>query len=179
MEDRKGFDILAKAWPRIFLQLPTAQLIVAGEDLPYKHYSSYFSWAVRNMPKNALDRLEYRGVVEIDEKELLYQQCDVCVIPSRYESFGLTALEAMRYGKPVISCNVGGIPEVVKHGITGLLVPPDNDQALSQAILSILEDENFREELGKKALADVNKHFSMDRMVNESVDFYSSLLEAR
>ncbi|NJA06939.1 glycosyltransferase family 4 protein [Methylococcaceae bacterium WWC4] len=177
MEDRKGFDILAKAWPRISLQIPTSQLIVAGEDLPYENEPSFFSWAIKGMPTYALDRLEYRGVVGLVERELLYQQCDVCVIPSRYESFGLTSLEAMRYGKPVISCNAGGIPEVVQHGITGLLVPVDDDEALSHALIKILQDTDFRQQLGKNALADVNKRFNVGRMVNETVDFYSSLLK--
>lgn len=176
MEHRKGFDILAKAWPKVAASIPHVQLIVAGEDLPYQDEPSYFSWSIKKMPIDVRKRIDYRGVIDSVERELLYQQCDICVIPSRYESFGLTALEAMRYGKPVISCCVGGIPEVVRHGITGILVPPEDHETLAEALIKMLQDIDFREQLGRNALVDVDNRFSIERVVMETANFYMSLV---
>ncbi len=177
MEDRKGFDVLAKAWPKVVAKITHVKLIVAGEDLSHKGEESYFRWAIRGLSEQVCKQIEYLGAVDDKSRELLYQQCDVCVIPSRYESFGLISLEAMRYGKPVVSTNVGGIPEVVTHGATGLLVPVDDHDALADALINILKDENLREQLGRNALADVIARFSPERVINETESFYRSLME--
>ncbi len=175
MEYRKGFDILAKAWPIILSETSNIKLIIGGEDQPFQGEPSFFLWAIKDMPEAARSKIEYLGIITEEKKESLYQRCDVCVVPSRYESFGLTSLEAMRYGKPVVSCNVGGIPEVIQHGITGLLVPVDEHRVLAEALVKILKDSDFRQQLGKNALLDVSRRFNIDRVVIETVNFYTSL----
>jgi glycosyltransferase involved in cell wall biosynthesis len=69
--------------------------------------------------------------VDDDELHALYERADLVVLPSRYESFGLVMVEAMMHARAQVSCAIGGIEEVVRHGIDGLLVPPAEPPALA------------------------------------------------
>ena len=177
MENRKGFDILATAWPNVVAVVPDAKLLVAGEDIACEYGPSYFQWATRKMPQEALNNLQYLGPINAEQREILYSQCDFCVMPSRYESFGLVPLEIMRYAKPVISCQVGGIPEVITHGETGWLVPPEDPIALAEAIICLLKDKPLREKLGKAAQQDLKQRFTIERMISQTERFYSNMLK--
>jgi D-inositol-3-phosphate glycosyltransferase len=81
-----------------------------------------------------------------------YRAADLCLIPSRHESFGMVALEAMASGLPVIASRVGGLRFTVRDGTTGLLVPEGDDAALAAAITALLADGSRRRELGRKAV---------------------------
>lgn len=177
MEDRKGFDVLALAWPIVVSQVNNARLIVGGEDLPFGDGPSFYNWAIKDMPSYALNNILYLGVIDSETRDSLYQTCDLCVIPSRYESFGLISLESMRFGKPVISTKVGGIPEVVINGVTGLLVPPENHVALANALIQLLKDDQLRNQLGNNAHKDVYERFTIERAVSETVTFYEFVLK--
>jgi glycosyltransferase involved in cell wall biosynthesis len=91
-----------------------------------------------------------------------YQSADLLVAPSRWEGFGLTAVEAMRAGLPVIAARVGGLTEVVEHGVTGLLVEPNSSRALVEAIRSVgAESLQSMGAAGRQRFAE---HFTLDRM---------------
>ncbi|MGB9877886.1 MAG: glycosyltransferase [bacterium] len=87
--------------------------------------------------------------------------CDIFALSSDSEGFGMAIIEAMAMGKPVIATNVGGIPEIVENGYTGLLVPPRNPQLLAEAILKLAKDEKLREEMGKRGRKKVENEFNM------------------
>jgi hypothetical protein len=106
------------------------------------------------------------GRVSEDTLQTLYESCDLFVAPSLYESFGLIYLEAMNYAKPVIGCQAGGIPEVVDHGVTGLLVEPEAPAALAEAITSLLASPVELYEMGvagRQRLLDEFTHLQMAR----------------
>ena len=106
------------------------------------------------------DRIVFHGRVEEDELRDFYRNCDLFVAPSRYESFGLVYLEAMMFGKAVIGCDAGGIPEVVTHGVTGLLAKPGDPDSLRDALQTLLQDNRLRLEMGKAARADYKSRFT-------------------
>lgn len=176
MESLKGFDLLARVWPAVVQAVPAARLAIVGEDFPAPPHSSFVQWALKDLPPAALARLEYHGFVTPAIREKLLCQCDLLVAPSRYESFGLVLLDAFRYGRPVVSSAVGGIPEVVRHGETGLLVPPDDPAALTQALVDLLTDAERRRALGQAAVRDLQTRFTLERMVRETETFYRQLL---
>ena len=134
----KGLDYLMSA-----MRSTDAHLIVCGKGPESKRLESMVaSYGIG-------DRVEFRGYVSEEERDRLIDECQACVMPSLYESFGLVALEVMSHGRPVIGSAVGGLPEVIRDA--GVLVPPRDPQALSEAIDALLKDDARRRELGIKA----------------------------
>jgi hypothetical protein len=86
---------------------------------------------------------------------------DVVLVPSRVESFGLAAVESLLLGRPVVATRIGGLPEVVRDGETGLLVPADDPRALADAVIRLLEDPQLAAALGAAGRADARARFSM------------------
>jgi glycosyltransferase involved in cell wall biosynthesis len=101
------------------------------------------------------------------------------VLPSLHEGLPNAILEAMAAGKPVVATRVGGIPEAVVHGETGLLVPPADPGALAEAILALLGDPGRAGAMGRAGRDRVVKKFGMDRMVLETQKLYEELLAAK
>jgi len=102
---------------------------------------------------------------------------DIFVLPSVYEGLGVAILEAMAAGKPVVATRVGGIPELVSDAATGLLVPPMNPQALTEAISKLLSQPGLAQQMGEKGRGRVRKDFTVEQMAKKNEDFYYELLE--
>jgi glycosyltransferase involved in cell wall biosynthesis len=111
-----------------------------------------------------------------DDVEALLHRWDVFVMPSLEEGFGIAALEAMAAGLPVVATAVGGIPELVKDGETGWLVPPADPQALAGRLRSLLRDSGLRQAMGIAGHSRAQDHFSMDRMVENVSKIYDGIL---
>jgi len=95
---------------------------------------------------------------------------DICVVPSVWQdAFPLAVLEAMAGGKPIIATRVGGIPELIEHGVSGLLVPPADEVALAQAIQSLLADPSRAARLGEAAIQRVAERFTLERQLNHLI----------
>jgi N-acetyl-alpha-D-glucosaminyl L-malate synthase BshA len=109
-----------------------------------------------------------------DLMEELLPLADVFFLPSRQESFGLVALEAMSAGVPVVASNIGGLPEVVVDGVTGFLHDPDDEVALSGSIEKLLTNERLRARMGRAARRHARQHFHVD----DAVDRYQAIYES-
>lgn len=104
---------------------------------------------------------------------------DVLVQPSLNEGFGLSILEALYMGIPVIATNVGGIPEILHDKVTGVLIPPNDAQALAQAISVILENKDMAAEMAKAGRVSVESRFSIEHMVQEFSELYCALFRKK
>jgi lipopolysaccharide/colanic/teichoic acid biosynthesis glycosyltransferase/glycosyltransferase involved in cell wall biosynthesis len=127
------------------------------------------------------NRVAFLGEVEDDELAALYQACDVFVLPSvtRQEAFGVVQVEAMTYGKPVISTDLGtGVAWVNQHGTTGLVVPPSDPLALRDALNRLLADPTTRDVMGAAGARRAKSVFSVDRMIELTLDLYRDALGA-
>jgi glycosyltransferase involved in cell wall biosynthesis len=102
---------------------------------------------------------------------------DLFVLPSLWEGLPLSILEAMAANKAVIATAVGGTPEAITHGATGLLVPPSDPAALARAIRSVLEDSNLAQRLARAGHEHVNLEFSIESMVRRTTAVYRQLLD--
>lgn len=109
--------------------------------------------------------------------ERVYQQADIVVVPSQWEGFGLVAAEAMASGCAVIASNVDGLPEVVTHGVTGLLVDMRHREQLAQAIDGLIAFPEQRLRLAAAGKAFVTEHFAMRTMVNAYRHLYATLYD--
>ena len=119
------------------------------------------------------DRVTFHGMIAKPQAALA--QVDVLVLPSEAEGFGLVLIEAMACGVPVVATDVAGICDVVKNGITGLLVPVASPPELARAIRRVADDESLRCSLVKSALADVRERFTWDAVLPQ----YAALLLLR
>ena len=125
--------------------------------------------ALLQLPSNA----QASGWLAGPELSAYYETADVLVAPSRWEGFGLTAVEAMRAGLPVIATRVGGLAEVVKHGVTGLLVEPNSSAALVEAIRgATAESLRSMGEAGRRRFVE---HFTFDRVHAQLTALYQRL----
>jgi glycosyltransferase involved in cell wall biosynthesis len=101
---------------------------------------------------------------------------DLLVLPSHSESFGRVLIEAMAAGKPVIGTSVGGIPEIIEDGVTGLLVPPHSPEELAQAIIKILQNPEMARQMGEAGRRRAEERFSAKQYVTKIQAIYEELL---
>ncbi len=104
-------------------------------------------------------------------------QCDCLVLPSYHEGFGLVVLEGWLEERPTIGSQVGGIAELIEDGNNGVLVPPGNFRALAGAILQLLENPELARQMGKRGRLEILPNYTIDKMVNETEQIYTRLLE--
>jgi sugar transferase (PEP-CTERM/EpsH1 system associated) len=125
-------------------------------------------------------RLGLNGSVSLlghrDDVHELLKQFDVFALPSLSEGISNALLEAMAVGLPVIATNVGGNPEVVQHGVTGLLVPPQDSRAFADALLQMLNNPESRRAMGRKGRERIEAHFSLSAMARRYEQIYEMAL---
>lgn len=162
-ELRKGIDCLLDIAPALIEKYPQLQIQCIGNDTIYWESSKSLREIFEQKTDNSiLQRIHFLGEVSDDVLHQAYQDCDAFVAPSRYESFGLMYVEAMRAGKACIGTNIGGIPEVIAANETGLLVPPNDPQALKIAIENLLDDLEKTQRMGEAAQQRFNQKYSAE-----------------
>lgn len=173
--ERKGIDVVLAAIPRVLNARPTARFVLAGGPVD--------SELVASPLKLLRQTFGARLLIVPDPNDAQLQawieSCDVFTAPSRYESFGLVYLEAMRAAKPVVATRAGGIPEVVSDGETGMLVPPGDAAALAGALLRCLDDAGMSRDLGAAGRRRFLAEFTAETMARRSVDLYAHTIAAR
>jgi len=165
----KGVDVLLRAVE----QTPRATLVVAGDGPMRGELERQAAGA------GMAHRVHFVGSVSDQALAELYRGCSALVLPSvtRAEAFGLVLAEAMSYGKPVISTRLdSGVTLVNLHDVTGLVVPPADPGALSQAISSLLEAPERRARLGEQAQQRFREHYSRDALVTRMRALYARLV---
>jgi len=101
--------------------------------------------------------------------------CDIFILPSLWEGTPNVILEAMAYGKPIIATSVGGVPELITHMVDGVLVPPGDTPALANAIQFVVSNKEKAIEFGKKAKEKISQKFRIEKMIQETENFYGRL----
>jgi glycosyltransferase involved in cell wall biosynthesis len=158
---RKGHTYLIRALPRILSTVPAARLVVIGHAIPAEYKSEVCAEAERLGVSQAIVWRPFA-----DDISGLMSALDLCVSASLEEALGLTIPEAMAAGRAVVGTNVGGIPENVVHGETGLLVPPANPGELARAITELLTHPERRRQMGEAARERVRRMYNAQRSVS-------------
>ena len=170
LDPQKGHLDLLAALRRVVAALPTVQLIIAGAP---QQASADYEQAIRAAAAAPeLSTLVHWAGHRDDVPDLL-AACDIVVQPSHWEGFGLVLVEAMAARRPVVATAVSAIPEVIRDGETGLLVPPHDSHALARALLRLCGDPERRARLGAAGAARVQAHFTAERMVRETLAVYA------
>lgn len=170
LEPRKGVDTLIAAFARAADQIPDDLVIVGKRGW----YWDKFSMQVQSLGLST--RVHFIDYVPPDELPLIYNLARFFVFPSRYEGFGLTPLEAMACGVPVICSNAASLPEVV--GEAGILIGPDDVGGLAEAMTRVDREAQLRAELRERGLKQA-LNFSWERAARETAEVYRSIQIAR
>jgi len=120
--------------------------------------------------------VDYLGVIETDTVSKLINQSRIFIYPSREEPFGLSIIEAMACEVPVVSTNVYGPNEIITDGIDGLTVNPDDVNALTKAVRTLLDDEQLRMQIGVQGRKMVEERFDINIHLASLVSIYEDLL---
>ena len=168
LSEVKGHKYLIMALKKVMENIPDAQLLIVGEgkiqkDLEFLADKLGIGGNIRFIPAVS----DTSGPLSV---------MDVFVMPSLQEGLGLSIMEAMLSGVPVIASDVGGIPSLVKDGITGILVKPKDYEGLTLAIIDLLKDRQRRETLALSAKELILKEFSLEKMVEQTERVYLECL---
>jgi glycosyltransferase involved in cell wall biosynthesis len=195
----KGLHVLLDALPAVVKRYPKFRLDIVGESafpLPLdwlpslgepelmeplvrfydgKGYVGHLEEQIARL--DLKDYVQFVGKVSRDDLMRRYRQADLFVFPSLWnELFGMPTAEANSCGVPVVTSRIAGLPEVVEHEKTGLLVPPGDPTALADAIIRLLEDEELRRSMGQAGRERVLQHFTWDKIVQDLVPHYEALM---
>ncbi|MCZ6632627.1 MAG: glycosyltransferase family 4 protein [bacterium] len=163
----KGIDILLQSLPPLLENHPDLRLYILG-DGPLRESLNH-----QTQQLNIQNHVHFSGNVE-DVRPWI-AAFDLVVLPSRHEAMGRSLLEAMAMGRPVIASRTGGIPELVRHNETGILVPPEDPKALAQAIDDLFQNDQKRLTLAQSGKADVEHRFSLETMIDRLDRLYQDL----
>ena len=164
LEPEKGHPTLLEAWPQVLRAVPDAYLLIVGEG------SRRETLEAQARDLRIAHRVVFTG--RRDDVPAVTAALDVAVLPSYREAQGLSILEAMALSRPVVASNVGGIPEMITDGVTGLLVPPHDATALAGAIARLLRDHPYADTIGRAGHDMVHDRFCIELMVSAIQTIY-------
>jgi len=165
-----GLDLLIEAFAQVYRHFPQTLLRIAGdgpERRPLEDLAEKLG---------VTEAIEWLGQIPNANVADFYQSVDIVVIPSRQESFGVTAVEGSACARPVIASRVGGLTEVIVEGETGLLFSPENIFELVEGMERLIKDPTLRDRLGRHGREQVLKHYDWQKNVTQMELVYQRLL---
>lgn len=169
----KGVQLLVDAAQRIVAQDPNVKFVIAGTG----SMLNFLRQRVETLGLN--DQILLPGYISDETRDQLYQISDVAVFPSLYEPFGIVALEAMAAKCPVIASGAGGLGEVVKQGVTGIKITPNDLDALVEAIEGTLAHREQAAQMAARASDVVCREYSWAHIARATIRLYQEVLDAR
>jgi glycosyltransferase involved in cell wall biosynthesis len=154
--EKKGIDVLLQAFSLMQKVAPLLTLVLVGDG----HLRSDLETLAKTLEISS--KVKFLGRKGRPEVAKLILHCEIFVLPSRAEPFGIVLIEAMACRKPVVATMVGGIPEIVENGKNGILVEPDNPKALAEALIAMLQDQDLRSSLATNGYFTVQRSFSSE-----------------
>ncbi len=173
--ESKGIFTLIRSIPKVIVKKRRVKFLIAGPWQEEGVRQKVLNYVQRNKIKG---NIEFLGAVYGDQKEELFQKSDIFVFPSHYpfEAFGLVNLEAMQVGLPVITTNIGALPEMVLDHRTGFIIPPKNPDILAEKINLLVKDPLLRRRLGNEGKKRFNAMYSFDAYSSNVQEILNDLL---
>jgi glycogen(starch) synthase len=172
-DHKKGFDILIKAFRLVLDQVAYLDLIIAGDGpewLKNKELAADLGLS---------DRVHLIGWTDRPTTVSLFNSCEFFVLPSRMEAFGIANLEAMASGKAIAATKVGGVAELVTHGVNGVLVEPNDIESLAKNIIYLHKNRELRELMGKNGRELVERNYTWEHIAEGYLEVYKKAQERR
>lgn len=169
----KGIEVLIEAASFVCAKNKNVEFILAGP-----HHSSLNSKRLHDLIHSFAisEQVKLIGRVPWEKTIKLYQQCDIFVMPSFFESFCIAVGEAMALGKPIVACRAGALPEIISENKDGILVEPGNARQLSEALCKLLNDDELCRKMGKAGREKVNSLYSPQVVAQKTLAFYQGIV---
>jgi glycosyltransferase involved in cell wall biosynthesis len=177
----KGGDTLIDAFRRIVERIPQAHLRFVGQDRGIPRGDGR-TWTIRDYTEERIPGAWQSGQVGWLDRQPhsaladLRRRAAVTVVCSRYETFGLTATEAMSQGCPLVVTAAGALSEIVQDGVNGLVCRPDDPGDLAEKLCLLLANPSYAERLGCQAAIDSRQRYNPDLLATRSVDYYQRVI---
>lgn len=162
----KGVDVLLDAAPKVLHYFPETKFIIAGKG-PREEYLR-----TKAHMMGIESKIFFTGFIDDSTRNGLYKNAKVAVFPSTYEPFGIVALEGMATNTPVVVSDVGGLSEIVEHGIDGMKAYPNNPNSLADNIIHLLKNPELADIIQKKAYEKIINKFNWDNIARETSKVY-------
>jgi len=165
----KGSDVLIAAVPEVVRAVPEALVVFVGRKNP-----------LIEVPEDVQEYVKVLGVLPHEEVLKIYTVAHVVTMPSVWqEPHGRVLIEAMRLGRPVVATRVGGIPETMEDGVSGLLVERNDPRLLAKAITQILSSPEFGQQMGENGRLGLEKKFNVQNILQRTLDLYQDVLNQK
>ena len=163
---KNGLEYLINAIPIVKEKISDVVFAIGG-DGPLRPYHELLAKRL-----GVSGSVVFVGRIAQEELPYYYAACDVSVIPSVIEAFGLVTIEAMSCGKPVIGSKTGGIPDVIKDGVNGFLVEPKDPEAIAEKIIFIAEHRDAARKMGEECRRTVEAKFGISKRIDKIIELY-------
>jgi glycosyltransferase involved in cell wall biosynthesis len=174
---RKGICELIAAMPLILAKAPHARLeVYGGEAISPPPSTPLTATLIASMSPEVASRVEWKGRVPRHVLPGALKRASVCVYPSHIEAMPLAWIEALASGKAVVAAETGPGHEIIDDGVTGLLCNPRDPASIAAQIIRVLNDAKLRGELGAAARRSAVERYSLPRIVDRNLEYYSSLI---
>lgn len=174
LEPKNGVRYLIEAIPDIVKKFHNVKFMIVGEG-GYKKERMEMENRIKEFGHES--KVIFTGDVPNAEMPEFFAASDIVVLPSLMEATSIAGLEAMSTGKPLVGTTVGGIPQIIDDGVTGILILPRDSERLANAIIFLLENEELRKSMGKNARERVEKELSWDAIAKKTFNVYQRLLK--
>lgn len=145
------------------------------QALRYFYSINYLKHIKSRIPPHLSARVVFTGALPQEKLLPYYQKADVVINPSLSEAFGMSLVEAMATQTPVVATKIGGMPEIVDDGKTGLLTDPGDTSALANAIIKIISQPNLAHKMGRAGRQKVLKHYTWQQITKNLIDCYATM----
>jgi glycosyltransferase involved in cell wall biosynthesis len=174
LSPEKGVDVLLRAAAQLRRQVPGVHIRIYGDS--QAGFDNYVAGLVGlRTALGVEDMVSFAGLVDCPYSH--WSDAAVYVQPSRADSLPLAPLEAMAVGLPVVAASVGGLAEVVADGHSGTLVPPDEPEALADALAELLKDPDRAARMGAAGRQRVERLFTLDRFLDRILEVYTEVAD--
>ena len=170
MEKRKGVDYLIKAYKRVKQEVPNSRLTIVGPGTRLRHKYE------KHIMRNGLRDVTFVGYASYGDLPRYYKTADIVCSPATgRESFGIILLEAMATNRPLVASNIEGYASVMTNGAEGLLVPPKNTEKLAEALISLINDQPLREQMGARGRIKALE-YDWEQIAKRIADYYVEVI---
>lgn len=174
LRNYKGVPILIEAFRKVIEKIPRAELIIAGLVMnDFEGRAEHLRDMTRNIPNVRLN-LEF---IPYEKASTYYAAADITVLPYLYITQSAVALAALAQGCPMVASDVGGLSDIVIHGETGLLVPPNDSDKLADALIDLLKNPDLRQKMSQNARALAQQKYSWDAIAVQTKAVYEEILK--